>query len=75
MPGFVGVELGLVGQQLHELAIGLAEGLAGLAQQFGHIATRNLHAHHVLEEISDATVGTVDLAFKVNHQAGQAGAE
>jgi len=58
-------------QQLDELSIGLSEGPTGFAEQFGDVASRDFDADHVLEEISNPAVGSMDFTLEIDGQAGQ----
>jgi hypothetical protein len=69
VPGLIGVEASLLGQQLEEFSIGLGEGLAGFVQEFGDIATRDFDADHVLEKIPNPAVGSMDFTLEIDRQA------
>jgi hypothetical protein len=70
--GLIGVQVSLCGQQLDELSIGPSAGLAGFAEKYGDIPPRDYDADHVLAEIPNPGIGSMDFALEVNDQTGQA---
>ena len=58
-------------QEFDEFSIGLGEGLAGFVQEFGDLAARDFDADHVLKNISNPAVGSVDFSLEIDGQARQ----
>ena len=62
----------LLGQQGQQLGVRLGEGLRGFLIQFGQVIAGDLQAEHIAKEVLNGRIRSMQLAFEVADQAGEA---